>query len=183
MINLAPDEHIVYIARKHSFVFFTETTFIFILALLPLILIPGLESILIANALSGVYVGSILWYLYMLWLIVLWIAFAYVWTDYYLDVWVVTNKHMMDIDQRGLFSRKVSTSRLDLIQDVTVTIPGMLATFLDYGDIHMQTAAQSREFTLKNVAHPNKLKDIIVKEQDKVADKKIPAAPQNNTIV
>ncbi len=172
MIHLAPDEHIIYTARKHSFVFFTETTFIFIFALLPLIFLAEAKNISINKILTGVTVEPFLWYLYVIWIIILWLMFTYIWTDYYLDMWIVTNKHMIDVDQRGLFNRKISTSRLDLIQDITVQVPSIFATFLGYGDIHMQTAGQSREFILKNVARPYKLKEVIVQEQDAITERR-----------
>ena len=171
MIDLAPDEYIVYTARKHSFVFFTETTFIFILALAPLILLSGIEGYAGSQIFGGLNFVPFMWFLYILGLTILWLVFVYIWTDYYLDVWVVTNKHLVDVDQQGLFNRKVSTSRLDLIQDITIEVPGLLATMLKYGNIRMQTAGQSREFLLFSVAKPYKLKEVILSEQDKLGKK------------
>ncbi|MBI2047508.1 MAG: PH domain-containing protein [Parcubacteria group bacterium] len=176
MISLAPDEHIVYTARKHPFVFFTETTFIFIFALAPLIFLLGIEGYANSQVFSGIHFIPFMWFLYTLWVSILWLIFAYIWTDYYLDVWIVTNKHLIDVNQQGLFNRKISTSRLDLIQDVTVEVPGILATMLKYGNIRMQTAGKEREFVLNSVAKPYVLKDTILKEQDSLAEKRPPFA-------
>jgi uncharacterized membrane protein YdbT with pleckstrin-like domain len=163
MLHLSPNENVIYTARKHSFIFFTEALFIFILAVLPIVPLALAEQFLPTSFLVGIEPELFFKYLYMLWLIIMWLTLAYVWTDYYLDAWVVTDKRLIDIEQRGLFNRKISSSRLDLIQDITVEVPGLLPTLIDYGDIHMQTAGQQREFVLKGVAKPYSLKDEILK--------------------
>lgn len=171
MLKFGPDEYIVYVARKHSFVFFTETTFLFVLALAPLIPLARVETFT-KNAIQGVHPESFFWFLYFFWLTILWLVFVYIWTDYYLDCWVITNKHILDIDQHGLFNRKVSTSRLDLIQDITVEVGSIWATFLKYGDIRIQTAGKEREFVFRNVARPEKLREHILREHDTVMEKR-----------
>ena len=166
MITLGENEYVVYTARKHFFIFATEALFVFVFAAIPLFFLPTAESKTVHELFTGVAVLPFLWYLYTLWIIILWLTFVYIWTDYYLDVWVVTNKRVIDVDQHGLFNRKVSDTRLDLIQDITVDIPGIFATFIGYGDILMQTAGKDQEFILKEVAKPNKLKEVILKEID-----------------
>ena len=41
------------------------------------------------------------------------------WLDYYLDIWVITDERIVNIEQKGLFSREISTQQLYRIQDVT----------------------------------------------------------------
>ena len=47
---------------------------------------------------------------------------------------------------------------------------GVLATFINYGDLHVQTAGQQREFVIKSVAHPNevrrRLNDALMRYKD-----------------
>jgi hypothetical protein len=40
-------------------------------------------------------------------------------------------------------------------------VSGILATFLDYGTIRIQSAAEAREFIIRDVPEPNKVKSII----------------------
>lgn len=41
------------------------------------------------------------------------------------------------------------------IQDITVEVRGLLATFLNYGDLKVQTASEdSRDFMMKNASRP-----------------------------
>ena len=71
--------------------------------------------------------------------------------DYYLDVWIVTNMRIINIEQKGLFSRVISEKDLDIMQDVTSDISGFLPTLLEYGDVFIQTAAETERFIFKQV--------------------------------
>jgi len=81
---------------------------------------------------------------------------------------LLTNKRVVDIEQKGMFSREVSTLRLDRIQDITVGVHGLIQTFLNFGEIHVQTAGQEREFVVRGLKNPHKLKNAIRTQHDKV---------------
>lgn len=80
------------------------------------------------------------------------------WTDYYLDVWILTDKRLIDVEQRGLFHRKVSSLDLRNIQDIKIETKGLIATFLKFGDIHVQTAGADREFVIREAYNPELVK-------------------------
>lgn len=90
-------------------------------------------------------------------------------TDYYLDTWIVTNERVINIEQRGLFSRVISTLHLNQVQDVTAETHGFLNTFLTYGDVYIQTAGTRERFNFKTVDNPEDIKHTILKlvEEDK----------------
>ena len=73
-----------------------------------------------------------------------WVLFFIKWTDYYLDVFILTDRRVIYITQKGLFSRRIATSRLDRVQDVSAEVTGMMPTFLNYGDVHVQTAGEEK---------------------------------------
>ncbi|PIQ91439.1 MAG: hypothetical protein COV70_03640 [Parcubacteria group bacterium CG11_big_fil_rev_8_21_14_0_20_39_22] len=166
MINFEKDEKVIYTARKHWFVFVLETSFILIFALFP-ILFYHLSGLYFKESLVSL---SVLYYGYSLWIILLWLVFVYIWTDFFLDVWFVTDKRIIDVDQKGLFHRETSSFRLDLIQDVTIEVPGILATLIGYGHIHVQTAGSKREFLMKGVSNPKKLKEKIMEEHNRARE-------------
>jgi len=95
----------------------------------------------------------------------IWIIFFLLWVDYYLDVWIVTNLRIVNIEQKGLFSRTVSELELSRIQDVTTEVLGMIPTFLNYGDVFIQTAAEQERFLFRQVPDPYGIKDQIMKLQ------------------
>ena len=57
---------------------------------------------------------------------------------------------------------------MERIQDVSINIKGIIATFLDFGDIHAQTAGESQKFIIKGIRRPKQIKEIIMKLSDKV---------------
>lgn len=79
-------------------------------------------------------------------------------TDYWLDVWVVTNERIINSEQLGLFNRVVSEVKLEQIQDITSEQKGFLETFLTFGDVYIQTAAERERFQFKNIDNPDDIK-------------------------
>ena len=82
------------------------------------------------------------------------------------------------MEQKSFFSRDVATLRLDKIQDIRVKIRGILATFLDFGEIQIQTAGESEEFILRYVPKPDKIKSVIYDLCSKIAE-----APQSVKVI
>ena len=101
--------------------------------------------------------------LFGVYLLMMWSFIFTVLVDYYLDVWVITDKRVIDIEQKGLFNREISEFPLTRVQDVTVNVKGILATIFSYGNIHVQTAGEHREFVFKEVPDPSYAKDLILK--------------------
>jgi len=164
MINLTEGERVLYEVRRHWYVFFVESFAIAVLFLVPWVMFFGIGAL---NAQLSSDEGSLLFFFGVLWLFIAWITFMVIWTNYYLDVWIITNKRIIDIEQYGLFSRDLSEFRLDRIQDVTIEVKGILPTLLKFGDIHVQTAGESREFVIKSIPRPYKFRDVLIKEHDR----------------
>jgi uncharacterized membrane protein YdbT with pleckstrin-like domain len=91
-------------------------------------------------------------------------------TDYYLDVWIVTNERVINIEQEGLFHRTASELHLTAIQDVTSDVQGIVRTLFDYGNVHIQTAGEKGRFIFKNIEEPEKIKEFVIRlvEEDKM---------------
>lgn len=164
MITFAEDEKVIHEIRRHWYVLLTESFFVVILFLIPWAVFFGIDAL---NVRLSQGEGSLFFFFSTLWLFVTWIIFMVVWTNYYLDVWLITNKRIIDIEQFGLFKRDVSEFRLDRIQDVTIEVKGILPTLLHFGDIHVQTAGEARMFIIKAVPNPYKVRDSLIKEHDR----------------
>lgn len=95
-------------------------------------------------------------------LLFLWLFGFLVWIDYYFDVWIITNERIVNIEQKGLFNRQISELRFSRVQDVTATVDGIIPTVLNFGDVHVQTAAEEERFTFRQVADPFAVKDRIM---------------------
>lgn len=75
---------------------------------------------------------------------------------------VITNRHIVDVDQIGLFNRDVSTLRLEEIQDVSAKLNGVLQTTFKYGTLIIQTAGERENFVFDYVPDPYGLENYII---------------------
>ena len=154
------DEEILQIIRRHWFDIlwqFIPIFFAMFLIMTMMIVIPPYVSDVI-SPLSLLFVGEFL-------LLSLWMVASIVWVDYYLDVWVITDRRVVNVEQKGLFMREVSELRYNKIQDITTEVHGIIPTVLHYGDVYVQTAGTQPRFLFHNVPYPDKIKEQLVKLQ------------------
>lgn len=83
--------------------------------------------------------------------LIFWTSFFYAWTKDYFDVWYVTNKHIIAINQKDIFNREEVFMELSRIQDVFFEKEGFIATLLGYGKLKVQSAGTEQEFIMENV--------------------------------
>lgn len=171
-IQLESDEKIIKIVHKHWFVVFSHAVSIGIISLAPLggwltIGILPLQATMILPVPLSEYTAHFI-YFYTFWLLLNWMAFAHMWTTFHLDVWVVTDRRLIVIDQVSLFRRRIGSFRLEKLQDVNIEINGIVATFLGYGTVEAETASGNHEsqFQTKNLPDPRGLKSIILEAVD-----------------
>lgn len=155
MFKPKENEIVVLTLHRHWFVIANKLTLISVMLLIPIIAIP----IIIAYA-PDIFISLAMFAVSLYILIVLLIAFI-IWVDYYLDMWIVTSERIIDIEQRGLFSREISEFMLSRIQDVTVEIPSFFATVLKFGNIIIQTAGD-KPFIARDIPNVGEAKDIIL---------------------
>jgi uncharacterized membrane protein YdbT with pleckstrin-like domain len=156
LAGLEADEQIIYTLRQQWFAIlpvFIGGFFVFA--------IPTGAYIYLANALPAFlqdqasaamfYMGASIFFLYA------WLFLFQNFLDWYLDVWVVTNKRIINIEQHGLFGRTMSELLLYNVQDVTSDVRGLVHSMFDYGDVFIQTAGERERFDFENVNHPNEV--------------------------
>lgn len=159
MIDLAQKEKILLVIRRHWFVLVGPAIAFFIALTLPSLVLtiaprfvpafenPSLQPII--NFMLSLYFLALLLYMLILW------------ADYYLDVWIITTKRLIDIRQSSLFSRQISEFQIDRVQDVTIDIHGIIPTLLKFGNLRVETASAS-SFTIKDAPHLYEAKDFIL---------------------
>ena len=169
-IQLDADEHILLQVRKHWFVLCTQIICVVLVAFLPLFFIMTISRV--DGVASHIPVNmSFLVTLYTGWLILQWMALFSVWTNYYLDVWIITNRRLIAVDQHGFFSRTMASFSLNRMQDISVSVNGILATFLDYGTLEVQTASEEEKFRVTGIPSPADIKSTIISASDSLTPK------------
>ena len=170
-IELEADEAVIKTVRKHWFVITVELVTIIFFGLMPVfglmiaLALPPQE--LIVNFLetqTPVIIFGI-----AAWLLLSAMATATAWTKYYLDLWVITDRRIILVDQVGFFNRRVSNFRLERLQDIKVSIKGLIPTLLNYGTIRAQTASASENnFESTYLPDPRELQSLIQTDRKSV---------------
>jgi hypothetical protein len=103
---------------------------------------------------------------YAAWLLVVWMVAFSLWTNYYLDIWAITSKRLVVVDQKRLFHRQTSSFRLERLQDMSVSFHGIIGTFLDFGTLEADTASGEDKFRATGLSHPRELKALVIGAAD-----------------
>lgn len=91
-------------------------------------------------------------------------SFAFVlinFTVWYFNLDIVTNHRIVDIDASGILYKEVAETKLELIEDISYEQTGALASFFNYGNILIQTAAEKLRFEFDQAPEPAKILHIL----------------------
>lgn len=143
------DEELLFVFRKHPIVMRKGL----IVGLLALVLstVPSLIKPEYYILFGGLAIGFVLCFLIIL-------PF---WITWYYSVYVVTDKRLLQITQKGLWTRSVVDISLNQIQMVNYEIAGFNETVLGFGTIMMQTYVG--DLVIHDVHHPAKIQKRILK--------------------
>lgn len=153
---LEDDEAVKFVVKKHPFGIFI-IVFGVIIALLLVAVTGALAGITFNNTSSqltkiAVFVLAIL--------ISIILSFAvYI---YFESRFVITDKHIVQILQIGLFNRKTSQLSLLNLEDVTVDKKGIFATILNFGTLTIETAGEQKNFIYTYCPNPNFYADAVL---------------------
>ncbi|MES2087896.1 MAG: PH domain-containing protein [Patescibacteria group bacterium] len=155
--GIEKDEKVVLLVREHPLVIILKLLYLVPLAFIPILIGLFSTPFLIANQLLNLFL-----FLSSVYYLMLWQSLFYSLTMYTLDVWIVTDKRIIDSIQRGFFRRIVSELHLDRVQDTSVNTTGLFQTIFKFGDVEVQTAGRENWFKFEKVPHPERVKDAIM---------------------
>ena len=156
--GIRENETVLFLLRRHWIVPLLAVISFILAAFLPL------AVIIVLGILYGFFgLGILIFLIYSLYLMFIWLGLFYSLTLYSLDVWIITNERIIDNRQFGFFNRVVSEALLTKIQDISIEIEGMIPTFLNYGNLKVQSAGTEERFLFLQISEPAKVKDEIMK--------------------
>lgn len=89
--------------------------------------------------------------------------------SWFFQVNIITDERIIDIDFYSLIFKKVSSAKLDNIEDITSSTGGFLRSLMNYGTVIVQTAATQQEFEFIDVPQPDKviklLNELLLEEE------------------
>ena len=83
------------------------------------------------------------------------LLFAPSWISWYFSVFIVTDQRLIQITQKGMFSRSVVDMNLNQIQMINYEVSGLQETLLGFGTIMMQTFVG--DLVIHDIHHPARI--------------------------
>nr|MBA2285060.1 PH domain-containing protein [Ktedonobacteraceae bacterium] len=126
---------------------------------LPLLLFIGLPLATVPTAL----VFPSIWFIVAFIMFILLIVMGLIATNYVDDVFILTNKRIIDIERKlvFLYEARVETEYKN-IRDVKVTVSNVLERLLDIGNVYIETPGSSPNIVFSGVDHPFLIQDRIM---------------------
>lgn len=166
-IRLLPEERIVLKLRKHWVILVRDTIGTVLLAFFPLILL-AIVQIMAPQFLNFHGYLAFMSFASIVWLLLIFLSLAVIWTDYYLDLWIVTDQRIISVDQISLFNRKVTTLSHERIQEITVKEENFMQAFFKYGTLDIETASPTDgDATMEGIPHPEHVRKTILEQSTK----------------
>lgn len=150
------DETVVAIFHKH-WISFVKPLAVFVPLFALSLIILYYQSFLGTGFLIMGYVIFLVAISYLMYYFVLW----------WWDVYILTNKRVINFDQRTLFHKVVSEAELTNIQDTTYEIKGVWQTIFNYGQVNILTASSGDNIIFTDVAAPQLVQEIIIETKGK----------------
>lgn len=169
-IHLEQSEKVLRVVRKHWFIIVSELFGVTLMALFPFLIlfaVSALPESVQFFSLQNESVVPVTTFAIAAWLLLTFMTGFMIWTNYYLDLWIITDRRIIYVDQRSFFHRNVSMFRLERLQDIEIKTVGILQTFLNYGTLSAQTAGSNESnFFSSGLPDPRGLQATIQRAMD-----------------
>lgn len=156
---------------SHWIIPILKIVYYLLLSALPLVPILFFAREIVEYEIISLVLFALVGYYMLLWSIMFYELMLYL-----LDTWIVTDERILDIIQTSFFIRTTAELDLSRVQDISVRTSGFIQTIFDYGDVEVQSAGAVNKFLFRQVAHPQMVKDKIMKLVAE-AKKNAPQAP------
>lgn len=143
------DEQIFLAVRSHWITNLSWMLISFIMLFIPLLF--NYFSFLHFLPAKYQFATTLFWYL---------ITFIYAFEkflDWYFDLFLITNTRIVDIDFNNLLNKHFAEANISMIQDISSSVRGIFGTFFNYGNVLIQTAAETNQINFTNVPNPEKI--------------------------
>ncbi len=182
MVEIDENETILLVVRRHWIVLLMNGIVLLGTYLIPVVALSLFHFVPIEELIT--FDGNVFYiglFFFFAWTLIMWMVAWNMWTNYYLDTIIITNKRLFNIEQYGLFRRESNSFRADRIQNVSVRVNGIIQTLLDYGTIRIETAGEKEDFVAPHIPHPYEIKRLVGEQQDRAMDQ--PQHGHNRTTI
>lgn len=152
--HLGPNEEILLFLRAHPITNVSWIIITLLLTIIPVPLLPLLDSIFPSFFSLPVEYKIISVAFYML------IIFSYTLVNFlqwFYNIGIVATQNIIDIDYTQIVQVHVSATVIEKIEDVSYKQSGFIQTLFNYGDVHVQTAGTTENVEFFGVPDPDKV--------------------------
>lgn len=172
-VKLHSGEHVILSLRKHPLILLGSLLPFIVLDYIPYLL-PKAAAFVASSAgaampldlASALSFGNP-WFDFIVgiyWLFV-WMGMFGVFTDYFLDQWIVTNERVIDINQKSFWRREVTSLFLNRVQNVESDVGGVFHTLFGFGTVTVESAgAEEHKIRMPGLPGPGHVRDVILQE-------------------
>lgn len=154
--KIKDDEKIISVERRHWGSFIKQAVISLLIITPPFFFIDFFLSAWIP---SLIFLGIIL------------IGFLYgffSWVKWYLNGIIITNKRLIYIKQKSIFSKKVAETPIINIQDITYEVSGILASIFSFGTVTIVSGGSI--WNVEKLADPEGVQDYILQLREKIIE-------------
>lgn len=152
------DEYIELLLRQHWFTNIDWILTAILAAFAPFLfpfVDPYLKSLNLTIPLDIKFALVILWYMLVLAYVIEKLLY------WYFNIYIVTNRHIIDIDFQNLLNRYTTEVRLEDVQSPRARIKGIMGSLFNFGDVKIETAAKTQVIDFLSVPKPDLVVDRI----------------------
>lgn len=111
------------------------------------------------------------------WLFV-WMAAFSMFTNHFLDEWVITNERVIDVNQRNFWNRQVDSLFLYRVQNVETEVDGVFGTLFGFGTVSVESAgAELNRIRMQGLSHPDHVRDVLLREVARHEERRMSGTP------
>lgn len=158
------EEKIILLLRAHPITNLSWFIPALLIALLPFFVPPVLR--IIGNILPSIpppFISALVIINYLVVLVVVFEGFLY----WYFNVYIVTDKNIVDIDFHSILFKNVDIAPLRSVQEANSSMGGILRAIFHFGDVFIQTAGAKVQIDFHGVPNPHQVADIIMDQAHK----------------
>lgn len=175
------DEEVLLVVHKHWAALVPEMLF----TLVPGAAVAGLlaaMSLLTTESAGGTIGHAIVTLLLPPCFLILWTILALQWTNYYLDILVLTDRRLFYASQANFIQRTISEWNIADVRHVGVRFSNLFESFFNYGSIEIEARGQRGAVAIGGLPDPGYVSAMILKQDDRYGTLKETARKQRELL-
>lgn len=112
----------------------------------------------------------------------LWILLAIQWTNYYLDMFVVTDQRIIYTTQMNFTERTITQWNIHDVSHASVHFGGLFESFFNYGSVQIEGREENAAAKIAGIPDPEYVAAVILKQDDRYGQLKETARKQRELL-